>query len=139
MRTTRQRVAHHGLCFAFIGITVFFGAIVYSYYAYGKVERDYTQVHKFRKEQLCPATKKVSGPCGDWVVDHKMPLCAGGADKPENMQWQRYRESKLKDKEELALCRFMSKNQIPREKGMETLCAVGKQLGWMRLYSLHCQ
>jgi hypothetical protein len=38
-------------------------------------------------------------------VDHIVPLCAGGADRPRNMQWQTVAEAKAKDKEERAMCR----------------------------------
>lgn len=51
--------------------------------------------------------KKLSGyPHGrpGFVVDHVLPLCAGGPDTPANMQWQGLAESKLKDKYEVALC-----------------------------------
>ena len=52
----------------------------------------------------CPATGKTSGPCKGWIVDHVVPLCAGGADKPDNMQWQTTADAKLKDKIERKQC-----------------------------------
>jgi hypothetical protein len=39
------------------------------------------------------------------VVDHIVPLCAGGADRPRNMQWQTIAAARAKDVEERALCR----------------------------------
>ena len=39
-----------------------------------------------------------------YVVDHVVPLCAGGADAPSNMQWQTVEEGKVKDRQERASC-----------------------------------
>ena len=39
-----------------------------------------------------------------YVVDHVMPLCAGGADAPSNMQWQTVEAAKVKDRQERAMC-----------------------------------
>ena len=39
-----------------------------------------------------------------YVVDHVVPLCAGGADAPSNMQWQTVDEAKIKDRQERATC-----------------------------------
>ena len=39
-----------------------------------------------------------------YVVDHVVPLCAGGADAPSNMQWQTVEEGKVKDRQERAMC-----------------------------------
>jgi hypothetical protein len=39
-----------------------------------------------------------------FVVDHKRPLCAGGADALPNLQFQEQRESYRKDVDERALC-----------------------------------
>jgi len=43
------------------------------------------------------------------VVDHVKPLCAGGADRPRNMQWQTLAESKKKDIQERRLCAALRK------------------------------
>src|SRR5437667_2086748 len=42
-----------------------------------------------------------------YVVDHIVPLCAGGADSPKNMQWQPRAEAKIKDRAEKAYCRCL--------------------------------
>lgn len=42
-----------------------------------------------------------------WVVDHIIPLCAGGPDVVLNMQWQTSAESYVKDKYERQICRSM--------------------------------
>jgi hypothetical protein len=43
------------------------------------------------------------------VVDHIVPLCAGGADAPQNMQWQSAAEAKAKDKLERSQCAELRK------------------------------
>src|SRR5690348_4289507 len=69
--------------------------------------RDPKQVTAFRRANPCPATGKTSGACHGWVVDHRVPLCAGGPDAPSNMVWQEYKESLLKDKWEREICAFL--------------------------------
>ena len=60
---------------------------------------------QFRQQHPCPATGSTSGRCPGYVVDHVVPLCAGGPDTPSNMQWQGMAESYRKDGRERALCR----------------------------------
>ena len=71
--------------------------------------RDPGQVRAFRKDHPCPLTGGIRGACPGWVVDHIMPLCAGGPDHPRNMQWQAKSESLKKDKLEWELCRHLRK------------------------------
>jgi hypothetical protein len=73
--------------------------------------RSAAEVRAFKREHPCPATGKTHGKCPGYVVDHKDPLCAGGADKPSNMQWQELAESKVKDKKEWRLCRLLRKQE----------------------------
>ena len=47
-----------------------------------------------------------------YVVDHKVPLCAGGPDTPDNMQWQTLAESRAKDRFEDALCRELKRQHL---------------------------
>jgi hypothetical protein len=42
-----------------------------------------------------------------FVVDHKIPICAGGPDVLANLQWQPLAESYQKDTFERSLCRAM--------------------------------
>lgn len=69
--------------------------------------RDPRVVREFRRVYPCPTTGRTTGACPGWVVDHKYPLCAGGADSVDNMQWQSKEESFVKDRieRELCLCR----------------------------------
>jgi hypothetical protein len=73
--------------------------------AKGRIERSQSQVRQFKRANPCPATGFPYGPCKGYVVDHIVPLCACGDDRPSNMQWQTLSESKKKDVEERKLCR----------------------------------
>lgn len=59
---------------------------------------------EFRQQQPCPATGNNKGPCHGYVIDHIKPLACGGADRPENMQWQTVAAGKAKDKWERKEC-----------------------------------
>jgi hypothetical protein len=48
----------------------------------------------------CPATGQPNGACPGFVIDHVRSLHRGGADAPENMQWQTVEAAKAKDKME---------------------------------------
>lgn len=43
-----------------------------------------------------------------YVVDHIIPLCAGGRDTVANLQWQTAQESKRKDRLERKVCAIWS-------------------------------
>jgi len=72
--------------------------------AYAATERSSTMVAHFKATHPCPANGHTKGACPGYVVDHIIPLCAGGDDAVYNMQWQTYAESKTKDKREVAYC-----------------------------------
>jgi hypothetical protein len=64
---------------------------------------------EFKLSHPCPATGARRGPCHGYVIDHVKPLCAGGADRPENMAWQEYKESLKKDAQERRECRALKR------------------------------
>lgn len=68
-------------------------------------ERSYKARKAFMLENPCPASGQISGECPGWVVDHIVPLCAGGRDEPWNLQWQTLEASKAKDRIERRECR----------------------------------
>lgn len=58
----------------------------------------------FKRHNPCPSTGERQGACPGYVIDHIQPLCAGGPDRPENMQWQTRADSLVKDREERSMC-----------------------------------
>lgn len=69
-----------------------------------KTYRDPHQRTAFVKKHPCPSTGETRGACRGYVVDHIKPLCAGGADRPSNMQWQTVQDAKIKDRQERQMC-----------------------------------
>lgn len=63
----------------------------------------------FVATQACPATGRHRGRCPGWIVDHVIPLCAGGADAPENMRWQTEERAHAKDRIEFQYCRCLDR------------------------------
>ena len=58
----------------------------------------------FKRLVACPATGKHAGACPGFIIDHVQPLCAGGKDSPDNMQWQTVSDAKAKDRIERQQC-----------------------------------
>lgn len=71
----------------------------------GEVVRSHAELRAFAREHPCPANGLPNYPCPGYVVDHLWPLCAGGPDRRENMQWQTIVDGKTKDRLEIAACR----------------------------------
>lgn len=67
---------------------------------------------EFQRHNPCPSTELRRGRCPGYVVDHIVPLCAGGTDAAMNMQWQTRRESHVKDAQERRLC-ASNKSGVP--------------------------
>ena len=66
-------------------------------------------VAAYRKLHPCPGgvDKGSTQRCHGYVVDHRWPLCAGGRDETDNMQWQTTEDGRQKDKLEWYLCRAL--------------------------------
>jgi hypothetical protein len=64
----------------------------------GKIKRSTTVRRQFQRENPCPANGATSGPCPGYVMDHIKALKNGGADSPENLQWESAAEAKAKDR-----------------------------------------
>lgn len=62
-------------------------------------ERSAAAIYQFKKQTGYPDGRP------GYVVDHIIPLCAGGPDTPENMQWQSIEDAKKKDRLERSECR----------------------------------
>lgn len=67
--------------------------------------RDRAQVRAFRAQHPCPVTGATRGACPGWHVDHILPLCAGGADHPRNMQWISVTDHRFKTLVDVRECR----------------------------------
>lgn len=73
--------------------------------AEARIPRDRAQVRAFRADNPCPATGLVRGACPGHHVDHIVPLCAGGADHPSNMQWISKEDHRWKTFVDVRACR----------------------------------
>lgn len=67
-------------------------------------DRSHAARAEFQRQHPCPETGEPRGPCPGYVIDHVQPLCAGGPDAPENMQWQMVEDGKAKDRKERRQC-----------------------------------
>jgi hypothetical protein len=72
--------------------------------SHGRIERSGSAKRNFEASHPCPSTGSTSGPCKGYVIDHVKALACGGADAPENMQWQTAAAAKAKDKVERVGC-----------------------------------
>ena len=84
-----------------------------TYVANTKVLRKQSTKVAFVKANACPATGKNVLPCKGYIIDHKVPLCAGGKDEVANMQWQTVAESQKKDVLERKQCAALKKVAKP--------------------------
>lgn len=73
----------------------------------GELVRNPAVIREFKRLNPCPATGKIQKSCPGYVVDHVVPLCAGGADAVSNLQWQSKAAGLQKDKLEWWVCRRM--------------------------------
>src|SRR5688500_13186902 len=69
----------------------------------------------FRLAHPCPVTGQTSGPCKGYVIDRIIPTVCGGAEAPDNMQWQTLAEAKEKDRWEKIGCRKGRRLVLPGE------------------------
>ena len=74
------------------------------WFVHAKPQRSHSAKAAFQRGHPCPSTGLSNGNCKGFVIDHVKPLACGGADKPENMQWQTKSEAKAKDKWERKEC-----------------------------------
>lgn len=55
--------------------------------ANGEINRSSAARNEFVRSNPCPATRRTTGKCPGYHVDHIVPLACGGPDSPKNMQW----------------------------------------------------
>src|SRR5688572_8818869 len=60
---------------------------------------------EFRAQNPCPSTGKTRGACLGWEIDHRTPLCIGGKDSVENLQWLTVEAHRQKTRSDVRLCR----------------------------------
>lgn len=70
----------------------------------GRIHRSAAARYAFQRDNPCPATGESRGACPGYVIDHITPLACGGADEPENMQWQTRQAALEKDRWERRAC-----------------------------------
>ena len=63
-------------------------------------------MQEFMRQNPCPATGTATPSCPGYVVDFRVPLCAGGANDIANMQWLSVDAAREKEKRDLADCRI---------------------------------
>lgn len=68
-------------------------------------QRSAAEVAAFKRANPCPATGLRRGSCPGHEVDHIEPLCAGGPDERQNMQWLTVAEHRVKTRDDLRHCR----------------------------------
>lgn len=69
-------------------------------------DRSKAQRAEFVRSVPCPETGVTRGACPGWEVDHVVPLCAGGEDRPANMQWLAVADHKAKTRQDVKACRL---------------------------------
>lgn len=69
-------------------------------------QRSAAEMLAFKRSVPCPATGKPELRC----PDHIEPLCAGGADKKENMQYLTIQEHRWKTRTDVRFCRQLRKD-----------------------------
>lgn len=60
---------------------------------------------EFMRQAPCPSTGATRGACPGYQVDHRTPLCIGGADRVDNLQWLSVEAHRAKTRSDVRLCR----------------------------------
>lgn len=72
-----------------------------------RLARSAAVVREWRQTHPCPANGLKTGPCPGWQVDHRWPLCAGGLDRPDWLQWLTVADHRTKTRLDLKGCRIL--------------------------------
>lgn len=62
--------------------------------------------YQFRKTHPCPSTGQIQKSCKGWVINHIVPLCYGGIDSVDNMEWEEKVSSYKRDVFERKICKM---------------------------------
>lgn len=60
---------------------------------------------EFQRANPCPSTGATRGACPGYQADHRIAICAGGADRAGNLQWLTIDDHKRKTKRDVMECR----------------------------------
>ena len=85
--------------------------VILSTAAFARIPRSHASVAEFKRYNPCPATGAQRGACPNWEVDHVIPLCAGGPDTPDNMQWLTKSDHRQKTRLDVMHCRLKREGQ----------------------------
>ena len=107
-------------------VLLFFALAVIAAGSISRAEgRSSSELRAFKREHPCPSTGATRGSCRGYVVDHVVPICAGGEDARRNMQWQTRAEATAKDAEEHRLCRKLRKESAASVAASSQLASTG--------------
>ena len=82
-------------------------------WADARSHRSAAEVLAFKRHNPCPSTQLRRGACPGFEVDHVQPLCSGGPDTVENMQWLSVADHRIKTRQDVRVCRYL--RAIPKE------------------------
>lgn len=71
-------------------------------------DRSRTVRAEFQRSNPCPSTGATRGACPGYQADHRIAICAGGADRAGNLQWLTVDDHKRKTKQDVMECRARS-------------------------------
>ena len=71
-----------------------------------RIKRSQSAKVEFKQDNPCPATQLRRGACPGYQIDHANPMCAGGSDTRENMQWLTIEEHLMKTRSDVRMCRL---------------------------------
>lgn len=75
--------------------------------AEARIPRSAAEVLAFKRHNPCPSTQLRRGACPGWQVDHVQPLCSGGPDAVQNMQWLSVEDHRIKTRQDVRVCRYL--------------------------------
>lgn len=63
-------------------------------------------LREFQRLNPCPANDARRGPCPGHQIDHRVPLCMGGSDTVDNLQWLTHYDHRIKTQRDVTQCRL---------------------------------
>jgi hypothetical protein len=69
---------------------------------------------QFTKRHPCPVNGSTRGECPGYVISLIKPACAGGGERPGNLQWQTVAAARKKERVDAAECRKQTKQRTTK-------------------------